>query len=67
MPGILRSHMYGLKKAYILGIAFASMMFVVPFGNKWHNLKDINAAKAAIENEKRESTEKETLCRGGRG
>ncbi|KAF5878445.1 putative mfs gliotoxin efflux transporter protein [Botrytis fragariae] len=49
LPGILRSYMDGLKKAYVIGIAMAAMMFLVSFGNKWHNLKEINAAKALME------------------
>jgi hypothetical protein len=51
LPGILRAYMDGLKKAYIIGIVMGGMMFVVAFGNKWHNLKAINAAKAAKEKE----------------
>ncbi|KAF7958698.1 hypothetical protein EAE96_002232 [Botrytis aclada] len=49
LPGILRSYMDGLKKACVIGIAMAAMMFLVSFGNKWHNLKEINAAKASME------------------
>lgn len=49
MPGIIRSYMGGLKNAFIIGIVVAGMMFVVSFGNKWHNLKEVNAAKTNIE------------------
>lgn len=56
LPGILQSYMDGLKKAWIIGVAMAAMMFLVSFGNKWHNLKEINAAKQRAE-ERIESTE----------
>lgn len=55
LPGIFRSYMDGLKKAYVLGIVMAGMMFLVAFGNKWHNLKEINAVKAANEKDERAS------------
>jgi hypothetical protein len=51
LPGILRAYMDGLKKAYILGIAMGAMTLVTAFLNKWHDLKAINAAKAASERE----------------
>jgi MFS transporter, DHA2 family, glioxin efflux transporter len=51
LPGIIRSYMDGLKKAYIIGIAMAALMFLAAFLNPMHNLKAINEAKAAKEKE----------------
>lgn len=54
MPGIIKSYMEGLKSAFVIGIAMARMMLFIAFGNKRHNLKEINAAK--LDSEQAEST-----------
>jgi MFS transporter, DHA2 family, glioxin efflux transporter len=50
MAGGLRSHdVEGLKNPFTIGVVTAGMTFFVAFSNRWHVLKEANAAKSAHE------------------
>jgi hypothetical protein len=59
IPRVLRAYMDGLKSAYAIGIATAALMLLFAFGCKWHNLKELNAAKARAEIEHNEGVKRE--------